>query len=61
MTIKEHAIQTIQRLSDDVGWEEVKERIEFRSAVEKGLEELDRGESVSVEVLEKEIKEWISR
>ena len=61
MTIKEHAIQTIQRLSDNVGWEEVKERIEFRSAVEKGLEELDRGEGISVEVLEKEIKEWISR
>lgn len=61
MTIKEHAIQTIQRLPDNVGWEEVKERIEFRSAVEKGLEELDRGEGISVEVLEKEIKEWISR
>jgi hypothetical protein len=61
MTVKEHAIQTIQSLPDDVGWEEVRSRIEFRSAVERGLSELDQGLGISVEDLEKEIQEWTSR
>jgi predicted transcriptional regulator len=61
MTVKEHALDTIQRLPENVGWEEVKERIEFRSAVEKGMRELEEGRGIPVEVLEKEIKEWITK
>jgi len=61
MTIKEHAIQTIQDLPEDTDWESVKERIEFISAVEKGAKELDSGLGISVETLEKEIKEWITK
>jgi hypothetical protein len=61
MTVKQHAIKTIQELPDDVDWEDVKERIEFLSAVEKGLKELDSGQGILVEELEKEIKEWTSK
>ena len=61
MTVKQHAIKTIQELPDDVEWEDVKERIELLSAVEKGLKELDSGRGIPVEELEKEIKEWTSK
>ena len=61
MTVKEHALQTIQNLPDDVEWEEVKDRIEFRAAVEKGLRELDQGKGIPVEDLEKELKEWVTK
>jgi predicted transcriptional regulator len=61
MTVKEHALQTIQNLPEDTDWEEVKDRIEFRAAVEKGLRELDEGKGIPVEDVEKDLKEWISR
>ena len=58
MTVKEHVLKTIQDLPDDIGWEDVKERIEFLSAVEKGLKELDSGQGIPLEDIEKEIKAW---
>ena len=61
MTVKQHAIKSIQELPDDVEWEDVKERIEFIAAVEKGLKELDAGQGIPVEKIEKEIKEWTSK
>ena len=61
MTVKEHALQTIQDLPENVDWEDVKERIEFRSAIEKGLKELDNGRGIPVEVLEQEIRGWTSK
>ena len=61
MTIKEHALQTIRNLPEDADWEQIKERIEFRSSVEKGLKELDDGRGIPVEMLEQEIKEWTTR
>jgi antitoxin (DNA-binding transcriptional repressor) of toxin-antitoxin stability system len=61
MTVKEHALQTIKNLPEDVDWEEVKDRIEFRAAVEKGIRELDEGKGIAVEDLEKELKQWTSR
>lgn len=54
-------MQTIQNLPEDADWEEVKDRIEFRAAVAKGLRELDQGNGIPVEDLEKELKEWISK
>lgn len=61
MTVKEHAIQTIQNLPEDADWEIVKERIEFIAAVEKGAKELDSGLGIPVEEIEKEIKEWTTK
>ena len=61
MTVKQYAIKSIQDLPDDVEWEDVVERIEFLSAVGKGLKELNSGQGIPVEDLEKEIKAWTSK
>lgn len=61
MTVKQHALTTIQALPVEIEWEEVKERIEFLSAVEKGLKEFGAGQGIPVEEIEKEIKEWTSK
>lgn len=61
MTVKQHAIKSIQGLPDGVEWEDVKERIEFIAAVKKGLKELDAGKGIPVEEIEKEIREWTSK
>ncbi len=60
MTIKEQAIKTIADLPEDVDWEVVKDRINFVSAIRKGLDELDSGKGIPVEEIEKEFQTWIS-
>ncbi len=58
MTVKQHTIKSVQDLPDDVEWEDVKERIEFISAVENSLKELEAGKGIPVEEIENEIREW---
>ncbi|WP_309387737.1 hypothetical protein [Cerasicoccus frondis] len=61
MSVKEMALETIAHLPDDVSWEVVKERIEFVSAIERGLQELDAGKGMPIEDVESELREWLSR
>ncbi|MCB1123949.1 MAG: hypothetical protein KJT03_20515 [Verrucomicrobiae bacterium] len=61
MTVKQHAIKSIQDLLDKIEWENVMERLEFTAAVEKGLKELEAGQGIPIEEMEKEIREWTSK
>ncbi len=61
MSTKELALKTIAELPENVSWEDIKERIYFISAVEKGLHELDVGEGITHEEIVREAKEWVSR
>ena len=61
MSTKELALKTIEGLPDDASWEDIKERIYFIAAVEKGLEELDEGQGIPHEEVVGEIKGWASR
>lgn len=60
MTVKEQAIKLISSLPEDTDWEVVKERINFVSAIRKGLDELDSGKGIPVEAIEKELSTWIA-
>jgi hypothetical protein len=46
VTEKEIVLETIRALPDDCSLEEVAERIEFMAAVQKGLDQLDRGDGL---------------
>ena len=46
MSTKELAMETIRDLPEDVSWQEIEERIRFLAAVEKGRDEVRRGEVV---------------
>jgi predicted transcriptional regulator len=46
MTKKEMVLETIRALPHDCSLEEIAERIEFMAAVQKGLDQLDRGEGI---------------
>jgi len=61
MTVKEHALQAIKSLPENADWEDVKRKIDFRAAVEKGLSDLEQGKGVPVESLEQDLQKWISR
>ena len=61
MSTKELALKTIGELPEDVSWEDIKERIFFIAAVEKGLRVLDVGEGIPHHDIVREAKEWVSR
>jgi predicted transcriptional regulator len=60
MTEKEIVLATIQALPDDCSIEEIAERIEFMAAVRKGLDQLDRGESIPHEEVKKQLASWLT-
>ena len=60
MTEKEIVLATIQALPDDCSIDEIAERIEFMAAVRKGLDQLDRGESIPHEEVKKQLASWLT-
>lgn len=55
MTEKEIVLETIRALPDDCSLEEIAERIGFMAAVQKGLDQLDRGESIPHDAVKKQL------
>ncbi|MEE7625829.1 hypothetical protein V3O24_06625 [Methylobacter sp. Wu8] len=61
MSSKEIIKDLLLRLPDEVSLHQIAQEIEFIVAVRQVMAELDRGESVTVEQLEKELPSWIMR
>jgi predicted transcriptional regulator len=59
MTEKEIVLETIRALPDDCTLDEIAERIKFMAAVQKGLDELDRGEGIPHEEIKKQLASWL--
>jgi predicted transcriptional regulator len=59
MTEKEIVLETIRSLPDDCTLDEIAERITFMAAVQKGLDELDRGEGIPHEEIKKQLASWL--
>jgi predicted transcriptional regulator len=60
MTEKEIVLETIRALPDDCSLEEISERIEFMAAVQKGLEQLDRGEVIHHDEVKRQLASWLT-
>jgi predicted transcriptional regulator len=60
MTEKEIVLETIRALPDDCSLEEIANRIEFMAAVQKGLDQLDRGEGIPHDELKKQLASWLT-
>ena len=56
---KQHLIQAMQSLPDDAGVETALERLRFMQAVENGLKQLDAGQSLSQEEVERRLARWL--
>lgn len=61
MSTKEIVRDLLERLPEDVSLHQVAQEIEFVSAVRQGISELDRGESVPIEDVERELPSWVIR
>ena len=61
MTEKEIVLlETIRALPDDCSLEEISERIEFMAAIQKGLDQLDRGEGIPHDEVKRQLASWLS-
>jgi predicted transcriptional regulator len=60
MTEKEIALETIRALPDNCSLAEIAERIEFMAGVQKGLDQLDRGEGIPHEEVKKQLASWLT-
>lgn len=59
MTNKEIVEDLLQRLPDGASLHDIAREIEFFAAVRQGLAELDRGERIPIEEVERELPSWI--
>ena len=60
MTKKEIVLETIRALPDDCSLDEIAERIAFMAAVQKGLDQLDRGEGIPHEEIKRQLASWLT-
>ena len=60
LTEKEIVLETIRALPDDCSLEDIAERIEFMAAIQKGLDQLDRGEGIPHDEIKKQLASWLT-
>ena len=58
MSDKEAVIELLKRLPSEVSLREILREIEFIAAVKEGLEEIDQGQGISIEAVEKMMEAW---
>lgn len=56
---KEHIRELLDKLPDDVSYEDVQYHIYVQQAVQRGLDAVDRGEVISQEEVEKRMTKWL--
>ncbi|HEX3084844.1 MAG TPA: hypothetical protein VHP99_10005 [Pyrinomonadaceae bacterium] len=59
MTNKQIVEDLLQRIPEEASLHDIAREIEFIAGVRQGIFELDRGESVSLEEVERELPSWI--
>jgi predicted transcriptional regulator len=60
MTQKELVLDAISDLPDAVSLDEIAERIEFLAAIQKGIDQLDRGEGIPDEEIKRQLATWLA-
>jgi predicted transcriptional regulator len=61
MSDKQIALDSIERLPDDASLEVIAERMEFLAAVRKGLDQIERGETVPHDEVKRQLASWLSK
>ena len=58
MSQKEIVLDVISELPDEVSLEQIAEKIEFLAAIQKGMDQLDRGEGIPHEEVKRQLAAW---
>jgi predicted transcriptional regulator len=61
MSDKQLALESIQRLPEDVSLDAIAERLEFLAGIRKGIAQVERGEVVSHEEVKRQLATWLSK
>ena len=61
MTAKQKAIEAIQELPETCSLDDIADRLEFMVAIQKGLDQLDRGEGIPHEEVKKQLAAWLTK
>jgi predicted transcriptional regulator len=56
---KRAALDLIQAMPEDVSLEEIMYELYFRQRVDRGLEELDQGETLTPEAVKRSLVQWL--
>jgi len=59
MSTKQIVQDLLQKLPEDVSLHDIAREIEFIAGVRQGLSELDRGERIPIDEVERELPSWI--
>jgi predicted transcriptional regulator len=60
MSQKELVLDAIQELPDDASIDQIADRVEFLSAIPKGINDIDRGDTVPHEEIKKQLAAWLT-
>lgn len=60
MTQKELVLDAIGELPDEASLDDIAERVTFLAAVQKGLDQLDRGEGIPHEEVKRQLAAWLT-
>ena len=61
MSDKQLALESIQRLPEDTSLDAIAERLEFLAGIRKGLDQIERGETVSHEEVKRQLATWLTK
>jgi predicted transcriptional regulator len=61
MSDKQLVLDSIERLPDDASLDVIAERVEFLAAVRKGLDQIDRGQTISHDEVKRQLATWLSK
>ncbi len=61
MSDKQLALDSIQRLPEDASLDIIRERLEFLAGIRKGLDQIERGETVSHEEVNRQLATWLTK
>jgi predicted transcriptional regulator len=59
--VKEQVIDLVRNLPDEVTVDDIMRELYFKIQVDKGLEELDEGEGIPHEEVERRLSRWLSK
>ena len=60
MSQKELVLEAIRELPDDATIDAIADRVEFIAALQKGINDLDRGDVVPHEEVKRQLATWLS-
>ena len=60
MSQKELVLDAIQELPDDASIDQIADRVEFMEAIQKGIDDIDRGDTIPHEEVKKQLAAWLT-